>query len=456
MIKTEVKQLSDNEHRIDVFLPKGEYTRRYEENLSALLRKGVQLPGFRPGKVPRNVVAKKFAANLRQDTVSALVQTHYGPALEESGLQPAVQPKIELPEAEIDDVFSFQLLVTTWPEVELASLADLTVEKWDVTVNDADVDGVITRLMASQFRYEPVEKPIEQGDKVCMDYTGYIANEAFDGGTAENAELVIGSESYIPGFETQLLGAEAGQQRDVMVSFPEDYQVESLAGQSARFDVHVKTVMKGSPCDSVNDLAILLGFSDEAALHADAKARLESEAKKATEEKTRDSVDAALLKANPVTVPDPILQEHVYHSVKKYEKRRADEGEAPLSDEEQNRLVQQASLVEHLKLRTSIIFQAIQKQGKLSVTEDDVSAKVDALVLQYPEHQREAYLKWLQTNKGKREEVESGLLESHCVEYVLAQSHVTHVVKTITQLQEELDAETAPSSEAQHLPNEEV
>ncbi|MDQ6976144.1 MAG: trigger factor, partial [Mariprofundaceae bacterium] len=181
MIKTEVKQLSDNEHRIDVTLPKDEYTRLYKENLNTLLAKNIQLPGFRRGKVPHALIEKKFSENLHQDTVSALLLAHYAPALKQSGLIPAVQPQIEWSKTQEKDVVVFQLLVTTWPAVVLKPLADLAVEHWDVTVNDADVDGVIDRLMQSQFRYQPAEKAVEEGDKVCMDYTGYIGDEPFDG-----------------------------------------------------------------------------------------------------------------------------------------------------------------------------------------------------------------------------------------------------------------------------------
>jgi len=443
MIKTEVKQLSDNEHRIDVNLPKDEYTRLYKENLNTLLAKNIQLPGFRRGKVPRSLIEKKFSENLHQDTISALFEAHYAPALEQSGLVPAVQPQITLPETQTDDTFSFQLTVTTWPDVKLAPLADLTVEHWDVTVDDADVDGVVERLMASQFRHELAAKPVEEGDKVCMDYTGYIDDEAFDGGAAENAELVIGSGGYIPGFEAQLMGAEAGQQIQVNVEFPENYQAEALAGKSARFEVDVKTVMKGTPCSSVDDLATLLGFTDEAALRGDSQERLTVEANKATLEKTRESMEEALVKANPIDVPERILQEHVLQSIKRYEKRRIEEGGAPLSDEEQRKFLSYASVVETKNLQISMIFQAIRKEADLTVTDDDVEEDLNAMAMQYPEEQRDAYINWMKTNKENREGIESTLLERKCVAHILMHSNVTKIVKTITELQQELDGEAS-------------
>jgi|UPI0003750D52 trigger factor len=448
MIKTEVNKLSDNEHRIDVHLPQSEYTRLYEDNLKKLMGQNIRLPGFRPGKVPRHVIAKKFAGNLHQDTISALVQAHYGSALDESGLQPAVQPMIDLPETQPEDGFTFNLVVTTWPEIALSPLADLAVEKWDVTVDDADIDGVINRLMESQFRYEAADKAVEDGDKVCMDYIGYIGNEAFDGGSAENAELVIGSGAYIPGFEEQLMGAQAGQHVQVAVDFPVNYQAEALAGQSARFEVDVKTVMKGTPCASVDDLAVLLGFADEAALREDARTNLAREAAKATLEKTRESVDEALLAANSVEVPARIVQAHVQQGVKRYEERRQQEGGAPLSDEEQMRFMTYGYAVENKKLQASIIMQAIREQAELTVSDEDVDAELEQMALQYPENQREAYVQWMKSNEENRNGIESAVLERKCVDYVLGQANVTTVVKTITELQEELDAAAEAAGEA--------
>jgi len=443
MIKTEVSKLSDNEHRIDVHVPQSEYTRLYEDNLKKLMGQNIRLPGFRPGKVPRHVIVKKFAGNLHQDTISALVQEHYGAALDKSGLQPAVQPMIDLPESQSDDGFIFNLVVTTWPDIALSPLTDLAVEQWDVTVDDADVDGVIERLMESQFRYEAADKAVEDGDKVCMDYVGYIGDEAFDGGAAENAELVIGSGAYIPGFEEQLMGAEAGQHVQVAVEFPVNYQAEALAGHSARFEVDIKTVMNGTACATVDDLAVLLGFADEAALREDARTSLTREASKATLEKTRESVDAGLLAANSVDVPARIVREYVQQGVKRYAERRQQEGGAPLSDEEQARFMTYGYAVENEKLQASIIMQAIREQAELTVSDEDVDAELENMATQYPENQREAYVKWMKESKENRDGIESSVLERKCVDYVLSQAKVTTVVKTITQLQEEIDAAQA-------------
>lgn len=448
MIQTEVKQLTDHEHQIDVRLPKSEYTRVYDENLKKLMAKKYNIPGFRPGKVPRHVIISKFSGNLHQDTVSTLVEAHYNAALQESGLEPAVQPTIDMPESQPDEEFLFNLLVTTWPKLELSSLSEMEVEILQVTVFDDDVDGVIERLKESQFHYSAADKSAENGDKVCMDYVGYLGDEVFEGGQADDAELVIGSNAYILGFEEQLLGTTAGQHVTVSVQFPVPYQNEALAGQHARFEVDVKTVMQGKPCASIDDLAVLLGFENEEALRNDAQSSLQREAEKATLEKTRNSVMSVLVENNPVEVPAKILQEYVRQGLQRFKEKQSKEGGKNLSAEEEQRFVLYANEIEQQKLKTTMIFFAIQDVAGIEVTDEDVQLELDQLSLQHPENQRKQYIQWMKGTKENLEDIQSSVIERKSIDYVLSQAKVTKVVKSITELQQEIDADQATEEEA--------
>ena len=181
-----------------------------------------------------------------------------------------------------------------------------------MTAGDADVQSVVDRLMASQVRYEPAEdRAAVQGDRVEMDFVGYIDDEAFEGGKGENVALVLGEGRFIPGFEDGLMGAKAGEQRQVEVSFPADYQAENLAGKPARFEVTVRTVAAGVPPKDEDDLATLVDFADGAALRADIRRRLEAEAKDAGHAATRQVALDALLAANAVELPEALLREDV-------------------------------------------------------------------------------------------------------------------------------------------------
>ena len=445
MIKTATTQISNCEHRIDVIVPRAEYQRVHQEKLNELLAKNIRIPGFRPGKVPQSVVARQYADHLRQQVVSDLLEAHYGTALKESGLLPAVQPEVDLAEAEAGGDFAFNILVTSWPDVELTALEALAVEIWDVSVDDHDVDGVIQRLMDSQIRYTTEEKAIEQGDKAILDYVGYIGDEAFDGGSATDAELVIGSGQYIPGFEEQLEGAKAGDHVQVNVQFPDHYQAGALAGQQARFEVDVKAVQRGEKCASEDELATLLGFDDATALREDSRRKLLLEAEKAAWEKNREAVEKALLEKHDIEVPQRILDEYVQRSLKRYQQRLSEQGGGPLSDEQLQAFVARAQQVEAENIRLTIIYRALQQQAELELDEDEVRKEVEQQAAQYPESERENYVNWIMRNEEYRGAVESTVMERKCVNYVLSQAKLTHVTKTISELQAEIDAEETPT-----------
>ncbi len=445
MIKTETTQISDCEHRINVTVPQAEYQRLHQEKLNELLAKNIRVSGFRPGKVPQHVVARQYADHLRQQVVSGLLDAHYGTALEQSGLIPAVQPELDLAEPETGGDFAFNILVTSWPDIELTALEELEIERRDVSVDDDDIDGVIQRLMDSQIRYTREDKAIEQGDKAILDYVGYIGDEAFDGGSATDAELVIGSGQYIPGFEEQLEGAKAGDHVQVSVQFPNNYQAGALAGQQARFEVDVKEVQRGEKCANEDELATLLGFDDAAALREDSRQKLLIEAEKAAWEKNRETVEEALLEHHDIEVPQRILDERVAQALKRYQQRLSEQGSGSMSDEQVRAFVAHAREVETENIRLTIIYRALQKQAEMELDEDEVRSEVEKQASRYPESERESYVNWVMRTSEYRSAVESTVMERKCVNYVLSQAKITSVTKTISELQTEIDAEEAPT-----------
>jgi len=226
MIQTNVKQLSDHEHQVHVTLPQSEYDRVYAEQTSKLSAQA-KLPGFRPGKIPKGVIQKQFGVKIHEDTVSELLQANYVGAIESSGLVPAVQPELTLPSVQPAAEFNFTLNVVTWPKVELSPLADMTLKTTKVSVEDDDIKAVVQRLMTSQVKYEiEDQRTAENGDQVTMDFVGFVGDEAFDGGDGEDHALVLGSGQFIPGFEDQLIGHQAGEHVVVTVTFPDPYQAE--------------------------------------------------------------------------------------------------------------------------------------------------------------------------------------------------------------------------------------
>jgi len=201
MIQTEVKELGTHEYQVHVTVQQGEYERIYSAQIQKLTRQA-KLPGFRPGKTPIDVIRQKFGSQLHDDTVSELLQTHYIKAIESSGLNPAIQPELDISQVQGDKGFEFTIKVTTWPEVEAGDLSRLVFDETTVAVEAADIQSVVDRLMESQVSYrEENDSKLETGDQAHIDFVGSIDGEEFDGGKGENVALVIGEGRFIPGFE---------------------------------------------------------------------------------------------------------------------------------------------------------------------------------------------------------------------------------------------------------------
>ncbi|TLS74751.1 trigger factor [Mariprofundus erugo] len=438
MIQTEVKSLGRNEHQVHVTVAQGEYDRIYGAMVNKLTMQA-KLPGFRPGKTPSHVIKKQFGAKLHEDTISELIQTHYVTAIESSGLTPAVQPMLDVPAAQPASGFEFTMKVTTWPEVELKPLNELSFDKTTVNVEDADIQAVIDRLQASQVKYElDAERAAEKGDQLHIDFCGSIDGEEFDGGKGEDVPLVLGEGRFIPGFEDQLIGKKTGEDVTIEVTFPADYQAAHLAGKAASFASTVKSVGRPVTAESEDALAEMLGFADAAALRADAQTRLEQEAVEASRASTREAAFDALLAANEMELPEALIEEDMRATTRRVLENMKQQGVqmgAELFDNEEFRNEVRSRSEKGLKL--SVLLQRIREAGDLSVSDAEIDAEIDRQSTQYPEAQRDQFKAWVHSQKEQMASLRERLLERTCIEYVVAQATTSPVSKPLSVWQQE-------------------
>jgi len=436
MIQTEVKKLGENEHEVEVKLPKAEYDNVYASERNKLISQ-VKLPGFRQGKTPLNVVDKQFGAKIHEDTVSALLQRHYVAAIESSGLTPALQPELSLPAVQPDDGFVFTLKVDTWPEIDLTDLSKLKIETTTVSVDDSDVKGVLERLYKSQVRYEVADdRPAEQGDQLHINFEGFIADEAFEGGKGENVALVLGEGRFIPGFEEQLIGKKAGDSCVVEVTFPEDYQATNLAGQAARFETTVKSVGASVPAKDDAELAEMLNFADVDAMMEDIRSGLNKEAENAGKGATGDSALNALLDAHQMTLPESLIAEDMKATTARVIQNMKQQGmEAPDTMLEDEAFRSEVRARSDRGLKLSVLLQSVRKEFDVTLTDEEVDLGVDEMVTSYPENMRDDYAKFIRENQEQMGALKDRLLEQKCVAYVVSQAKSTKVSKTLAEWQ---------------------
>lgn len=307
--------------RMTVDLPSGDVESAVDERLKSLSRT-VRINGFRPGKVPFKVVRKRFEPQVRAEVLGSLINKSLQEALREHDIKLAGTPEVQSVDekapagegvAEGGTAFRYTATFEVYPEFEPTYDASIAVTRPTVAVGDADVDDMVESLRSQRTDHVTVERPAADGDQVIIDFAGSIDGEPFDGGKAEKAPLVLGGNGMIPGFEAQLAGASAGDERTVEVTFPDDYQAEHLAGKAARFDVKVHEVRESRLPELDAELVKSFGIEDGeiASLRADIRKNMQRELDQRIDREVRGQVMDGLVAANPIEVPAALVVEEI-------------------------------------------------------------------------------------------------------------------------------------------------
>ncbi|MEK3807743.1 MULTISPECIES: trigger factor [unclassified Metabacillus] len=354
--------------------------------------KQVNIPGFRKGKVPRAMFEQRFGIeSLYQDALDILLPEVYPQAVEEAGIDPIDRPEIDVEQIEKGKNLIFTAKVVVKPEVKLGEYKGLEVEKMDASVSDEDVDAELKTLQERHAELVVKEEgTVENGDTVVIDFEGFADGEAFEGGTAENYTLEIGSGSFIPGFEDQLVGLEAGGEKDVEVTFPEEYHAENLAGKPATFKVKLHEI-KAKELPALDD-EFAKDVDEEVesleALKAKTRTRLE-EAKKAEAENTlRDTlVDKASDNAE-VDIPQVLIDNEVNRMMQEFEQRLQAQGMNlelyfQFSGQDEDALKEQMKEDASKRVKYNLTLEAIAKAENIEATDEEVEAEIAKMAEMY-------------------------------------------------------------------------
>lgn len=368
---------------------------KVNEGLDAAFKKvvtKVNVPGFRKGKMPRAMFEKRFGVeSLYQDAIDILLPEAYANAVEESGIDPVDRPEIDVEQIEKGKSFIFKATVTVKPEVKLGEYKGLEVEKVETEVTDEDVANELKTLQERQAELVVKEEgKAENGDTVVMDFEGFVDGEAFEGGKAENYSLELGSGQFIPGFEEQLVGLAAGEEKDVEVSFPEEYHATELAGKPAVFKVKLHEV-KGKELPELDD-EFAKDVDEEVetldALKEKIKNRLVDSKKHEAEHHVRDTVvDKAAANAE-IDLPAVMIDTEVDRMMQEFEQRLQMQGMNlelyfQFSGQDENALREQMKEEGEKRVRVSLTLEAIAAAENLEVSEEDVDAELNKMAEMY-------------------------------------------------------------------------
>lgn len=378
-----------------------------------------KVPGFRPGKVPMNVIRQRYEDAARQEALGDLIQATFYEAIVEQKLNPAgapaVEPKVFEKGKDLEYVATFEV----FPEIKLAGFDGIAIERLQADVTDADLDNMLEILRKQNTRFEAVERAAENGDQLNIDFVGKIDGEAFAGGSAKGTPLVLGSGRMIPGFEEALVGVKAGEERVINPTFPADYQNLDLAGKTAEFTVTVNSVSAPQLPELNDDFFALFGIKEGGleGFRAEVRKNMERELRQAIKSKVKNQVMEGLLAANPVEVPKALIGNEVnrlrVQAVQQFGGNiKPDQLPAELFEEQAKR-----------RVVLGLIVAEVVKQGELKADEARVRELIEEMASAYQEPQQ--VVAWYYKNDQQLNEVRSVVLEEQVVDTVLQKAKVT-------------------------------
>ncbi len=361
-------------------------TKVYSKNSSKY-----SVPGFRKGKVPRAVVEKYYTkAVFYDDAINAVLPDAYEEAIKEAGLEPVARPELDVDEIKDGEPVVFTALVTTKPEVTLGKYKGIEIEKIEHTVSDEDVTKEIEAQRARNARLVPVEdRAAENGDIAVIDFEGFADGKAFDGGKGEGYELELGSGSFIPGFEEQLVGKNAGEMCEVNVTFPTEYHAEELAGKDAMFKVKIHELKVKELPELDDDFASEVSEAETLEDYKKSiKDRLEKDAESKTKTETENAVIDKVCENAEVDMPKAMVDAQIETMVQDFAQRLQYQGmsldmymqytgSTPESFKEGFR--PQAEK----QAKTMLVLEAVMKAEKIDVTDEEVSDKIAEMAKMY-------------------------------------------------------------------------
>lgn len=418
---------------ITVMVPAGDMEARLLTRLEGA-RSKARINGFRPGKVPLQHLRKMYGKSFMAEVVNEILADSPRNIVADRGEKAAMQPEVTMTEDEKEAEkilsggadFEFKLAYEVIPSFEIADLTGIKVTRPIYDVPDAEVDEQVERVADSVRSYETKDGAAAEGDRVTIDYLGRIDGEAFDGGAGSGQPLVLGSKQFIPGFEDQLIGARAGDEKVVTVTFPETYQVASLAGKEAVFDVSVKEVASAGALELNDETAKSLGIESMERLREVVRGQIESQFGTATRQKVKrqllDQLDASYTFEAPSK-----LVEAEFGNIWAQVNRDLDQAGRSFADEE---TTEDEARAEYQRLaarrvRLGLVLAEIGEKASVQVSDEEVQRALFEMIRKFPADQQQGIFEYYRGNPNALATLRAPIFEEKVVDHLLGQVDVT-------------------------------
>ena len=418
---------------IKVTVPASDMESRLMTRLTDAKNK-VRLNGFRPGKVPVQHLRKVYGKSFMAEVVNEILSESQRSILEERGEKAAMQPEVTMTEdeKEADKIlsgkadFEFSLAYEVIPPIELKDASEIKITRQVYDVPAEEVEEQVLRVADSSRPYEPKAGKAAQGDRVTIDYLGKLDGEPFDGGAAEDADVVIGAEQFIPGFEEQLVGAAAGDEKTVTVTFPENYTARHLAGREATFDVKVKAVASPGALEINDELAKTLGLESADKLREIVRGQIESQYGSLTRQKAKRQLLDRLDEMYRFEAPSKLVEAE-FNNIWSQVTRDLEQANRTFEDEdttEEEARAEYQRLAER-RVRLGLVLAEIGEKAGIQVSDDEMQRGLFEQIRRFPQAQQQEVYDFYRNNPQALANVRAPLFEEKVVDHLLAEASVT-------------------------------
>lgn len=408
------------ERKMRVVVPSEQFESQVKEKLKQTAQR-VRINGFRPGKVPVREVKRRYGEGIRQEVSSELIQSTYGEALQKEEINPAGMPQIEEVKIEEGQDMEYTAVFEVFPEVEVAGLEKIQVERLSSEVTDEDLDKMVETLREQHTEYVETDRASADKDKVNLDFEGFVDDEAFEGGKAEGHDIVVGSGTMIPGFEEGLVGLKAGEETDLEVTFPEQYQAENLAGKAAVFKIKINTVSEPQ-LPELGDEFFKKFDVQEGGLDAfkdEVRMNMTRELDSAIKAKVKNQVMDGLAEQNELLLPKALIDQEVNRMRQEAVQRFGGGNQLDPSLLPAEMFSDQAEK----RVKLGLLVNAIVEKNELTVDADKVKENIETMASSYEDP--EQVVNFYYSNEQQLNQIQSMVLEEQVIDFILESAEVT-------------------------------
>ena len=433
-----------------VALPANEIEEKISHRLKELARTA-QMPGFRPGKVPVSVLRKKYGPSVLGEVLERAVNDSSQQALAEKGLRPAMQPQIEITSFEDGGDLEYTIGVELLPEIKPVDFSKIKLERLIPKTDDAAMENTLADIAAAQGDSAAIkdDRETKTGDVLVIDFLGRIGGEEFAGGKAEGYELTLGSGTFIPGFEEQLIGVKVGDKIEVKVKFPDSYGAAELSGKDAVFDVTVNELKETVPSAIDDELAKKVGMENLEALKKSIREEQESEFNEMSRMILKRALLDELSAAHDFEIPEKLLDREFDTIWKQFEEQRkkdkdAGQGSEEKTDDEHKKDFRE---IAERRVRLGLLLSEVGRANNIQISQEDVNSQLMAEARRHPGREKEV-MEHYKNNPEAMEELSAPLYEEKVVNFILEQASITEKTATKDELIKTMEDEAAGKPKA--------